>query len=282
MEEPSKLNFTVMDGLNFDDLLAKLKKFDPKQVSDYIFYLTNQKDEIKLEKAKKILLVFDMEDISYDSCTKLLSSFKNIPLCNHFSYLLKEENQKVDIDWQYENNKKDREIQELKDKIKDLEDKILERASTTDLFNAIEEQNVEIVRKIITKNNSLLEAIVYDNYKHTPLLYASMKGYTKIVELLLELNANVEAKDEDNDTPLMMASLYGNIDVVKLLVQHKANINMTDTERDTALHLATMNSHVEVIKYLISIGANTNAIDFYGKKPINFAKTQEIRQLFDT
>lgn len=48
-------------------------------------------------------------------------------------------------------------------------------------------------------------------------MMASQEGYTEIVKILIDNEADVNIKTEDGWTALMMASKYGHTDIVKLL-----------------------------------------------------------------
>jgi len=65
----------------------------------------------------------------------------------------------------------------------------------------------------------------------TALLFVSGRrqfsnGQLQILRLLLDANANVNAKDNNGYTALIKASNRGNIDVVRVLLDAKAEVNI--------------------------------------------------------
>lgn len=71
-----------------------------------------------------------------------------------------------------------------------------------------------------------------------PLHYAATGGHLKVMELLLEENAFIDAQAPNGSTPLMMAAYYGTPEAVKLLLQAGADLNMRNQHGFSALDLA--------------------------------------------
>ena len=79
---------------------------------------------------------------------------------------------------------------------------------------------------------------------------ASEECERKVVELLLDNRANIEATDKDGETPLHLAAKWGRLTITKILLKHlplppdqpserweKANVCAEDIHKDTTLHL---------------------------------------------
>ncbi|EAQ91998.1 hypothetical protein CHGG_00233 [Chaetomium globosum CBS 148.51] len=132
----------------------------------------------------------------------------------------------------------------------------------------------------------------------TPLHGAASKGITGVVKALVELKADIEARDNFNGTPLHWAAAGGHAETVRALVGLGANKesrvsggwiphyeaivagdqNMKSIAGEdegsggqTPMHLAAMNGHGAVIKILIEVGADTNARDRYRRTPQDWA-----------
>ncbi|XP_029663141.1 ankyrin repeat and KH domain-containing protein 1-like [Formica exsecta] len=85
---------------------------------------------------------------------------------------------------------------------------------------------------------------------------ACCKGYLDAVELALKRGANIECATLGY-TPLMEAALNGHEKVVKLLVDHDANINAQSEETfETALSLACCGGFLQIVIYLIKKGTD--------------------------
>ncbi|GAB5370788.1 hypothetical protein AAMO2058_001523200 [Amorphochlora amoebiformis] len=72
---------------------------------------------------------------------------------------------------------------------------------------------------------------------NTALHWASSGGHTKVVTLLLEAKANINAQNNVKDTPLHMASWRDRVDVIKQLVEASADKTIKNQDGKTALQL---------------------------------------------
>lgn len=106
----------------------------------------------------------------------------------------------------------------------------------------------------------------------TALHFAASENQLKIAKLLVEHQANVNARDYRGFTPLHWAAFKGHMDMAAFLLQHKAEINATNLHGLTPLHLATQYGHEDVISFLLDSGANLNARTYdLGMTPIHWA-----------
>ena len=114
-----------------------------------------------------------------------------------------------------------------------------------------------------TKNilaNSVNVNVKERNYEGaTPLFMAVENGNFRIVEMLLNLGARVNARDKNRQTPIMRIDADANARLVNLLVRHGAQVNLADKKGNTALILATEDQpDVSVIRALLDAGADVN------------------------
>ena len=82
---------------------------------------------------------------------------------------------------------------------------------------------------------------------------AAAFNHSRIVEILLESGADLEAKDMLEMTPLLMAVTHGAVQAAKLLVDHGADTTATDSSLNSALHLAIMYRKPEMVKALLEM-----------------------------
>ena len=74
------------------------------------------------ENASLLLSCFKPQKLSFDECIKILSSLINVPICLKLGELYKQKKENyIEIDWDYELNKKQKEIEELKSKLDESE-----------------------------------------------------------------------------------------------------------------------------------------------------------------
>ena len=72
----------------------------------------------------------------------------------------------------------------------------------------------------------------------TPLAWAALMGHTKVVALLLEHGADVNAQNRDGATPLHSAAFLGRVETVKFLLQKGADITLRNNDGSTPMNAA--------------------------------------------
>jgi len=94
----------------------------------------------------------------------------------------------------------------------------------------------------------------------TPLVIASRRGNTRIVEKLLQLGANPAGISSNGTTPVLQACHHGHGAVLGLLLKNGgwrlmdvANFNAT-----TPLMRAAQEGHLEIVRDLLALGASVN------------------------
>ena len=81
------------------------------------------------------------------------------------------------------------------------------------------------------------------------------------VRLLVDHDANVNARSKNGRTPLLVAASYPRtLDVVRLLADRGADIRAEDQGRTTALALATRSSDIDVVRFLVDKGLDPKAL----------------------
>ena len=86
-------------------------------------------------------------------------------------------------------------------------------------------------------------------------------GHVKIVDILIDAGAEVDAKSNADITALWLASGGNKIDVMKTLLKKGADATITRVDGTTALMTSGVSGHVEATKLLLENGADPRAID---------------------
>lgn len=92
--------------------------------------------------------------------------------------------------------------------------------------------HTELVRKLVARGADV------NKPGWAPLHYAATHGHLKIMELLLEEHAFIDAQSPNGTTPLMMAAHYGTPAAVKLLLDAGADTQMKNELGLTAIDFA--------------------------------------------
>ncbi|ESA36348.1 ankyrin repeat protein [Leptolyngbya sp. Heron Island J] len=143
----------------------------------------------------------------------------------------------------------------------------------------------------------------------TGLMWAAAEGYLPVVELLLQVGANVNTRNEVNytailyaaetdqrdivltlldhgaqtdasvcnryeETILLLMARQGHADIVERLAQRGDNLHHTNKIGDTALYLAVNNGHAPTVASLIKLGANVNTANIGGWTPLMMASAR--------
>ena len=139
------------------------------------------------------------------------------------------------------------------------------------IYQAVENGDILKVEEIIQNNPEIIN-IKNDEYSnYTPLMVAAECGNKKIVELLLEYGADINAVDNNGYTPLRLAAASGYKKICQLLIEKGADINSVDEYGCTPLHLAAEIGKTEICQLLIEKGADINAVDNNGFTPLRNA-----------
>ncbi|KAF4518750.1 hypothetical protein B566_EDAN006154 [Ephemera danica] len=123
-----------------------------------------------------------------------------------------------------------------------------------------------------------------DSEKRSPLHVAAFCGFSRIIEVLIDNGARVNAKDtrwltplhrayREWQTPLHVAAANNAVqcaeNIIPLLPNN--NINITDRGGRTCLHHAAYNGHHEMSELLLTNGVMVNALDKQDRRALHWA-----------
>lgn len=146
------------------------------------------------------------------------------------------------------------------------------------LHCAIEQKNIDIVQLLIERQSDI-EA--KGQLEMTALHYAIQcreisedggDALETIINLLIDKNACVNAKDQSGRTPLIQAcDVEASSAVIKKLLAANADVNAQSNDGTTALHMAYSDYDTEILPRLVAAGAKINARTQKGKTPLMYA-----------
>jgi hypothetical protein len=119
--------------------------------------------------------------------------------------------------------------------------------------SAYDGRHLEILRLLLEKG---VDVNMRDGHGCGTLLHdASLHGQAGVARLLLEHDADVNARGDADRIPLHFACRYGHTEVVQLLLEYGADVNARDRYSDAPLDDATHNKHHDIAQLLLGHGA---------------------------
>jgi ankyrin repeat protein len=104
-----------------------------------------------------------------------------------------------------------------------------------------------------------------------PIHHAVAMNSPEAIEILLNGQAKVDARDRLFRTPLMRAIEADNLPMVGSLIEFGSDLNTFDQRGDTALHLAVRRRNPEMIRLLLENGSDPKIFNFIHFTPLHMA-----------
>ncbi|GMT05820.1 hypothetical protein PENTCL1PPCAC_27994 [Pristionchus entomophagus] len=150
-----------------------------------------------------------------------------------------------------------------------------EASKASALHQAVRNCNTEIVLFLISRGVDPNRTATDDGKMETPLGTAVRMHNDEIVRLLLKCGASPNLADMQSRTPLYQAVFYTSFKQVQMLIENGANLNAADRNGQTPLHIAcrthgTLDNH-RLTSLLLNHGANPNRSTIGGVLPIDLA-----------
>ncbi|CAF3160877.1 unnamed protein product [Rotaria socialis] len=125
------------------------------------------------------------------------------------------------------------------------------------LIQASKNNRLDIVRFLIENGYSdINKTQSNDQDRCTALIWAAFKGYTTMIEYLLEKGADINYSCKSSKvlapTPITFAVLRGNVNAVRLLCDADADTSAKFTDGRTLLMVAADNKYFDVIEFLLN------------------------------
>ncbi|XP_035826279.1 transient receptor potential cation channel subfamily A member 1 homolog [Aplysia californica] len=149
----------------------------------------------------------------------------------------------------------------------DLDDKNEEEQ--TPLHLAAKYGRTNIVRELIKRDKTIVND--EDENSNTALHLAAQYGHNKVAKVLLDLGADVSARNYNQWTPLDLAASKGWTKTCTVLLEEDAPVDPTDKNKTTPLHLAAGFGHSSVVELLLDWDADVTLQDDEGRNCLDRA-----------
>ena len=139
-------------------------------------------------------------------------------------------------------------------------------------FNSIRGNDEAIIMEFIRVGMNVNERAT--NTEETALHIACDVGLEPVVQLLLNLEVDVNARDKLHYTPLMKACYGGFANILRLLLDRGAQVNATSKYDETGLLLACSRNRCDCVAMLLEAEARTDGFDRNGLNALMHAASK--------
>ena len=128
----------------------------------------------------------------------------------------------------------------------------------TPIMVAASQGHIDTVKYLASKS---AELDLKDKNDQTIIHLAAQNNQDAVIEEILNLESTptdfmVNENDQLDNTPLHLACAAGFLDTVKVLIEHEAQVDNKNEDEKTPFHMAAENGHVEVVEYILSKDKN--------------------------
>ncbi|GAB4544996.1 MAG: hypothetical protein Fur002_18700 [Anaerolineales bacterium] len=160
----------------------------------------------------------------------------------------------------------------------DMAEFLAEKKVNIDIFEAAAIGKLNRIMLMVARDPLAINAYSEDGFQ--PLGLACFFGHYETVKFLINTGASINSPshNELSVTPLH-SSTAGNYEkIVELLLDHEADPNARDQQGFTPLHIAAQNGNLQIIRLLLFNGANLALPNKNGKLPIDLANAAGHKQ----
>lgn len=124
------------------------------------------------------------------------------------------------------------------------------------LFSAIKNGDAEHLEALL-KNGSI-DLDQFHPVMQSPLIFATKRGNSAVVELLIKHGADVNLQNPDGNTALHFAAMNNSSKIISVLRNNHADDEITNRCKETPLNCAARNGNAAAMQELIDWGAITD------------------------
>lgn len=146
--------------------------------------------------------------------------------------------------------------------------------SFTILMKAVCEADPDVVKYLIDSGANVHSICVSSRSSFSATHFAATGNKPAELDLLIRAGADVT-----NETGIVEATDRGYTKIVQLLIQSGTDVNIRGDYNDTAIIIATSKNDLEIARMLLAAGADVHLTNFDGQSAVDFATSAEMQLL---
>jgi len=163
----------------------------------------------------------------------------------------------------------------------ELSDYILSQRKPVDIFEAVIAGDLDASKKFLAADKKLINAHSRDGF--TPLGFAAFFNRPDLAKFLLGQGAdpNIASSNDFKVAPLHSSVAAQSLEITQMLLDHDANPDAKQQGDVTPLHEAAHNNTPAIAKALLKAGANKHLKTTEGKSAMDLAKEIGAKEIMD-
>lgn len=140
------------------------------------------------------------------------------------------------------------------------------------LYKAVVADDVEAARAIVRRKPKIVNLRIGD-FGPRPLGVAIARNNRRMIDMLIEAGADVEASGYDTHSITGDIVHHGNLDLLRVWAErYPALITAVDEGRGSLLHVAASRGHADIVLYLLEYGIDPQITDHWGRMALHYAE----------
>nr|XP_043635159.1 protein VAPYRIN-like [Erigeron canadensis] len=146
------------------------------------------------------------------------------------------------------------------------------------MASLVNDGSMDEIRDVLEKSDPSWRAVdSIDEEGQTLLHLAISQSRADLVQLLLEFEPDIEARNRLGSTPLEAAVASGEGLIVELLLAHRASTERSESSTWGPIHLAAGGGHMDVLRLLLLKGVDVNMLTKDGNTALHLAVEERKR-----